>query len=102
MCVVAALVACRSTSCLTVSSYYCLFYGFLISFSSTSPPPLTVQQYRCDLSSSLYGLTHISICVSLDWFGMSCSFASFYSTISAARRISPSPVRVFARLLGAV
>lgn len=41
------LFICRSLT--VIGSYFCLLYDFLFSFSGTSPPPLTVQQYRCDL-----------------------------------------------------
>lgn len=85
------LFICRSLT--IIDSCFCLLFDFLVSFSGTSPPPLTVQQYSVICSSSLYG-SHTYR--TLDWFGISRAFLSF------AWRISPSPVKVFTGLLWAV
>lgn len=76
----------HSISCSSYTFMHCCLYEW------ASPPPLTVQQYG--VISHAYR--------ALDWFGMSSSFVSFGSAISAAWRISPSPVRVLTGLLWAV
>lgn len=41
------LFICRSLT--VIGSYFCLLFDFLVPFSGTSPPPLNVQPYQCDL-----------------------------------------------------